>query len=159
MKQVVNILNVFNKPYRIPALDQYGRPSDSYCDAKDIDASSIDIQLDGHYTVEQLSQTKVFGELFKTGVMTFGSINPIAERVHSSFTRPVDGLLRSSSLNHPSLKYESTIDEDSVFSLLTSERFPDGIRCTQTKRDKRDVTFISLVNRPERPAREAVAFE
>ena len=159
MKIVVKLLNVFNKPYRIPGLDAYGRPTDSYVDAKDIDASSIDIQLDGHYTVEQLSKTKVFGELFKTSAMTFGSINAIAGRVHETFTRPVDGLLRSSSLNHPSLKYESTIDEDTVFSLLTSERFPEGIRCTQTKRDKRDVTFISLVNRPERQVREAVAFE
>ena len=162
MKFILKIANLFNKPYRIQRLDYNGKPIVGQFDDGPLDCCRIDILLDSHCTVAELSSTKTLGALFtsKEHSMSFGDISAIADRVHGSFARPVDPLLVSST--HPRYANEpTTIDQATLFELVIPDAndISSAIRNTKSKRDAREISFISLVHRLPRATREAVAFD
>ena len=162
VKILLKIANLFNKSYRIQRLDYNGNPIVGKFDDGPLDCCRIDILLDGHYSVADLSSTKTLGSLFTNSdhTMSFADISAIATRVHESFARPVDPLLTSST--HPRFANEPTdVTPDTLFTLSIPDAsdLSSAIRNTQSKRDKRDISFISLVHILPRQTREAVAFE
>ena len=135
------ISSLFNKPSRLPILDYSGVAKPGQFENGPLDCQSIDICMEGHLQVDDLTNTKTLGSLFQTGQMTWKDINVLSVKVASQYSRPSDPLLTSSVRPSPNGERTLTVSDDTVFTLINPDK---PIRNAVSSRDKREISFISL---------------
>jgi len=96
---------------------------------------AIDFLLEGHLDENELASTNVFGDLFKTGSITFGEVVSLHDKVLAVFTE-----------DQPLLT--DGVSASTVFSLIAT-RDPktdttSRVRHQNAKQGGRPITFLSL---------------
>ena len=150
------ISSIFNTPSR-HAVERLDRATGAlvatgdYEDG-DLSATQIDILFEGHLSEIDLKSTKAVGQLFQSGNIAFGEVQPLHQIILQVFTE--DQPLISVGLS-----------KSTIFSLV--KRVPQGkpkaapsaLRHANSKTDGRPLTFVSLrIPRLER-VKESPSFD
>ena len=96
---------------------------------------AIDFLLEGHLDENELASTNVFGDLFKTGSITFGEVQSLHSKVLAVFTEDqpllVDGLTKSTTF-------------DLVATRDPKTEKTSRVRQASARQGGRPITFLSL---------------
>ena len=145
------ISSLFNKATRLPLIDFQGNPVKDKYENGPKSCQLVDICMEGHLQVDDLTNTKTFGSLFKTNQIVFKDIVNLHNSVSEQYSRPIDPLLTSSVLPYISNgvrgKKDLTNNEDTVFTFANVDK---PVRHAKASRDGRDISFISLCVRSPR---------